>query len=106
MLASWKVMQAVATVGPVSVAMDAFHDSFQLYSDGVYYEDDCSTTRLDHALPPKVLVVGYGTDKNGGDYWLVKNSGGYSWGDFGYIKMAPNRNNNCGIATVASYPLV
>jgi cathepsin L len=79
---------------PVSVAIDASHNSFQLYKSGIYYEAACSSSRLDHG----VLAIGYGDD-----YFLVKNSWGTSWGQAGYIQMARNRNNNCGIATQAAY---
>lgn len=97
-----KMKSAVATIGPVSIAIDASHQSFQFYSEGVYYEPECNSTQLDHG----VLVVGFGTDSEDNDYWLVKNSWNTTWGDEGYIKMARNRENNCGVASSASYPLV
>eukprot|EP00026_Physarum_polycephalum_P010321 Phypoly_transcript_10480.p1 GENE.Phypoly_transcript_10480~~Phypoly_transcript_10480.p1 ORF type:complete len:408 (+),score=79.58 Phypoly_transcript_10480:33-1226(+) len=96
---SESALQTAVAQQPVSVAIDASHESFQLYTSGVYYEPACSTSQLDHG----VLAIGYGTSGSS-DYWLVKNSWGTSWGQQGYIWMARNRNNNCGIATAASYP--
>merc|ERR1712072_18376 len=92
---------AIGRVGPVSVAIDASPSSFRRYRSGVHYAPSCSSSRMNHA----VLAVGYGSE-GGSDYFLVKNSWGYSWGDGGYIKMARNRGNNCGIASDAAFPLL
>lgn len=44
------LMKAIATVGPVSVAIDASHESFQFYSEGVYVEPQCDSQQLDHGV--------------------------------------------------------
>ncbi|XP_038190030.1 cathepsin R-like isoform X2 [Arvicola amphibius] len=99
------LMDVVATAGPVTAAIDALHDSFKFYHEGIYYEPNCSRYNLSHA----VLVVGYGFDGNETDrnnYWLIKNSWGQSWGMNGYMKIAKDRHNHCGIVSFSQYPLV
>ncbi|KAL8604578.1 hypothetical protein ACOMHN_013358 [Nucella lapillus] len=96
-----ELKHATARIGPVSVAVDASHISFMTYAGGVYYEPACTEYKLIQCM----LVVGYGTYQ-GQDYWLVKNSWSSSWGLNGYIMMARNRGNMCGIASSASYAFI
>lgn len=97
----YALASALATAGPVPIAIDAAHRSLMFYSGGVYYEPACSPYNLDHA----VMAVGYGTLGND-KYWIVKNSWGTTWGLKGYFLLAKDRNNHCGAASMASYPLV
>jgi len=100
------LQEALALQGPVSVAIDASQESFQFYVSGVYSDAKCSSEDLDHG----VLAVGYGVAndpvKGQQEYYIVKNSWSAAWGDKGYIKIARNKKNMCGISSAASYPIV
>ncbi|XP_039977372.1 cathepsin S-like [Xiphias gladius] len=91
---------ALANTGPISVAIDASRPKFVFYHHGVYRDHTCT-----HNVNHGVLAVGYGNER-GHDYWLVKNSWGVNYGDEGYIKMARNRHNQCGIALYACFPII
>uniref|UniRef100_A0A673C071 Cathepsin La n=1 Tax=Sphaeramia orbicularis TaxID=375764 RepID=A0A673C071_9TELE len=80
----------------VSVAIDAGHDMCFI---GIYYEKDCSSEELDHVCWWWFMAL---REK----MWMARNTGFEKWGDKGYIYMAKDRKNHCGIATAASYPLV
>ena len=89
---------------PVAVAVEADQGSFQFYSSGVMTK--ACGTNLDHG----VLLVGYGTDANGQDYYKVKNSWGAGWGMDGYILLgrgaAFGAEGQCGIQMDPSFPVV
>lgn len=94
----------------------------------MYYDESCNAENINHA----VLAVGYGAQK-GTKHWILKNrygrtagrlrarsgfasgsgsafsfplpcSWGEEWGNKGYVLLARNMNNACGIANLASFP--
>jgi len=81
-------LQSACNSRPVSVAVDA--NNWSYYSSGIF--SNCGSS-LDHG----VLLAGYNSS-----YWLIKNSWGSSWGESGYIRLAPG--NTCGLANEPSYP--
>ncbi|KAK7605325.1 hypothetical protein V9T40_007183 [Parthenolecanium corni] len=92
----------VSKFGPVAVSVDARRWDFRFYKSGIYYSDECCN--YNHCLNHAMLVVGYGTQDET-DYWLLKNTWGESWGENGYMKIARNRNNTCGVATAGIFQL-
>ncbi|CAG9857251.1 unnamed protein product [Phyllotreta striolata] len=95
------LMDAVGTVGPISVAV--FAEPIQFYFGGIFKSPFCLNfeSLLDHG----VLVVGYGGEPND-PYWIVKNSWGAGWGEKGYFRLSKDANNQCGVADEASYPVL
>uniref|UniRef100_A0A6J0TQT4 Cathepsin K-like n=1 Tax=Pogona vitticeps TaxID=103695 RepID=A0A6J0TQT4_9SAUR len=94
--------RAVAKVGPVSVAVDA--SDFAFYKSGIFYQKGCGDF-LNHGM----LAVGYGTVKDDDaqkikKYWILKNSWSKTWGEKGYMRLAREMHNQCGVASDASYP--
>lgn len=88
-------------VGPISAMIDTATYSFFLYTGGVYNDDDCRGILFDSGT----LVVGYGTTDDKKDFWIIKMSWGEKWGESGYMRLARNVNR-CGIAALASYPIL
>jgi len=106
------LLQAVATVGPVSISVAASTWSFygggtflslsllppnvrthkHAHTTGVFdgsFGSHCDVD-IDHA----VQLVGYGKDPTSGKfYWLVRNSWGSTWGEKGYIRVLRTPGN-------------
>jgi len=85
--------------GPLTVGVDASHPTFQFYSGGIYYEPDCRESLIDHLM----LLVGF--SQTSAKYWILQNSWGAEWGLQGYMLMSKDRNNHCGISSMAKYPV-
>ena len=93
-------LKAAIAQGPTSVTVEADRSVFQLYKSGVLNSTACGT-QLDHAI----TAVGYGTDPTAGEYYIVRNSWGASWGDQGYIMIAAvDGVGICGIQQISVWP--
>jgi cathepsin L len=68
-----EIMNAVATVGPLAVNIDA--SLWHYYESGVF--DGCAQDNVD--INHVVGLLGYGTCEVHGDYWLIRNSWSPTW---------------------------
>lgn len=85
------VMNHIATIGPLGISVDA--SVWHSYEGGVF--NGCSydeNIEINHG----VQLVGYGTDPEHGDFWIVRNSWGPEWGENGYIRLKRETEVNCG----------
>ena len=85
------IMNAVAKVGPVGLAVAA--GKWALYEKGVFETTDST---VNHA----VVLVGYGVDSTTGEkFWKIRNSWGSGFGESGYIriKRSDDDGTNCGL---------
>ncbi|KAH8336350.1 hypothetical protein KR059_003794 [Drosophila kikkawai] len=98
-----EMAEVVYNIGPVTISLDHLYSEFYEYSRGVLSIPKCRNKRI--FLKHSMLVVGFGTDPEGGDYWLIKNSFGKNWGEDGYVRLARNADNMCGVASLAQYPV-
>ena len=90
----YKSLMEAIQKGPVAISVDA--SSWSSYAGGIY--DGCNMTSptIDHA----VQLVGYG-ENHEGQYWIVRNSWGPTWGENGFIRLARggSHETKCGIDT-------
>jgi cathepsin B len=90
-----EMQSAIMQYGPLAVSFSVYSD-FPTYKSGVYKHTSGSMLG-GHA----VLMVGWGTDPTGGDYWIIKNSWNEEWGDGGFFKIARG-TDECGIESDVS----
>jgi C1A family cysteine protease len=85
-------MLAQIQESPMSVCVDA--ELWQTYTGGVITASSGCGTSIDHA----VQATGYNAE---GNYWIVRNSWGESWGESGFVWLEYG-SNVCGITAQAT----
>jgi cathepsin L len=89
-----ELMNAVATVGPVAINVDA--STWHAYESGVFNGCNQEVPDVNHV----VVTVGYGVDADTKEkYWLVRNSWSPGYGEQGYIRLlrTDEDDTNCGM---------
>ncbi|KAK9714558.1 hypothetical protein RND81_06G103000 [Saponaria officinalis] len=85
---------------PIAISIDSSSFDFEHYGGGIF-DGQLRMNYVDHDL----LLIGYGIDENGVNYWLLKNSWGENWGEDGYMRLLMDVNQ-CPIAPNAFIPVM
>jgi len=91
------MMSEIYARGPITCGIDA--TKILEYTGGIYVGEGSG---VDHVIS----VVGWGTDASKGRYWIIRNSWGEYWGEFGYIRSTFGSllvEEQCAWATLHSY---
>lgn len=80
---------AIMKYGVIATLVNA-DNRFHNYSHGIFKNSDtecngdpCSFSGANHA----VAIVGWGKDEDDGEYWIIRNSWGGTWGENGYMRI-------------------
>ena len=103
------IKQAIMNYGIVDAAI-LTTPSFVNYSGGIYSDGNthcngspCSYTRTNHAI----ALVGWGNDPTHGDYWILRNSWGKSWGESGYMRIkVTSARVACAVSYLVPNPVI
>merc|ERR1712211_169047 len=90
------MMKEIFQRGPIACGIVA--DPLLNYDVGI-------VTNMDDGVDHVISVVGWGTDAKVGKYWIVRNSWGEYWGEYGYVrvKFGALGLTECNWATVKDY---
>jgi len=80
------MMAEIFARGPIACTV-AVPEALESYTGGIFV-DKTGDLSLDH----EISVVGWGAE-NGTKYWVVRNSWGTYWGEYGYFRLIRGINN-------------
>jgi len=90
------MMKEIFNRGPIACGIAA--DPLLNFDGGI-------VTKMDGGVDHVISVVGWGTDAKVGKFWIVRNSWGEYWGEYGYVrvKFGALGLTDCDWATVEDY---
>ena len=80
------IQKEIMVRGPVACYINNL--CIKNYTGGVDPYDNCKPYLFNHAIQ----LNGWGTDENGVDYWIGRNSWGSYWGESGFFRVVRGGN--------------